>query len=547
MQFVLPFVLATVVTMGCLPFFVRLGNRLLFIDQPDARKVHTAPIPRVGGLAMACGILVAAWLTVPMGPTDRWFLVAAAVLVAFGALDDRLNLDYRIKLFGQILAVGIVIFAGEVRIHELTLAGRVPVPAWIGLPLTFVFLIGVTNAINLADGLDGLAGGMSFLCLCAIALMASASSQGVLVPLVLVFAGAVLGFLRFNSYPASVFMGDAGSQLLGFTIGTLSLRLTQNPAAQLGTAIPVMLLALPILDTLSVMVQRIADGRSPFSADKSHIHHKLLAMGFNHYEAVLVIYLVQAGLFTAAYFLRFESDIVVLAVVLAFFGGSIALLQWASRSGWMLRGSRVRPSAAGMPLWLDRMYQPEFLPQLSYWILAGALFTYAGVVLVDTATLSADIRLLIVSLLVLVIALSVVLRRRPLSGVEKAVLYITSAMLVYLDEVDAHVPLLSAWLTWSAIGVAALATAFRLRFYSDRRFQLTPLDLIVLFMALVVPRLPGITELPSGTALGIAKLLVLFYAVEMLVSRSDGRTVWLRVSTAFVLTGFACRALIPGV
>ena len=137
----------------------------------------------------------------------------------------------------------------------------------------------------------------------------------------------MLGFLRFNTYPASVFMGDAGSQLLGFAIGVLSIRATQGASSQISAALPILLLAVPILDTLSVMVQRVGEGRSPFSADRNHIHHKLLALGFEHHEAVMVIYSVQAALFVIAYFLRYESDLLILGVVSSLFALAIVALQ----------------------------------------------------------------------------------------------------------------------------------------------------------------------------------------------------------------------------
>ena len=214
MQYVTPFIVAMAVTMVCLPMLARLATKWLIIDQPGVRKVHTAPIPRVGGVAMAAGAVVAAALTVDLQAADRWFLSAAAVLILFGVLDDRFDLNYRIKLVGQLLAVGIVVFFGGVRIQMIALDDRLMLPDWIAIPLTMFFLVGVTNAVNLADGLDGLAGGTTFLCLCAVALLSSVADSGSSTALALAFAGAVLGFLRFNTYPASVFMGDAGSQLL---------------------------------------------------------------------------------------------------------------------------------------------------------------------------------------------------------------------------------------------------------------------------------------------------------------------------------------------
>jgi UDP-GlcNAc:undecaprenyl-phosphate/decaprenyl-phosphate GlcNAc-1-phosphate transferase len=545
MQYVVPFVLAMVVTMGCLPLLARLAGRLLIVDQPGARKVHSVPIPRVGGVAMAVGVFVAALLAINLQGHDRWFLAAAAVLVIFGVLDDRFDLDYRIKLIGQLLAVGLVVVAGDVQIRTITLDDQILLPEWISLPLTVLFLVGVTNAINLADGLDGLAGGTTFLCLCAVALLSSVGDQESCTALALVFGGAVLGFLRFNTYPASVFMGDAGSQLLGFAIGVLSVHATQGAANQISAAIPVLLLALPILDTLSVMVQRVSEGRSPFSPDKNHIHHKLLSLGFGHHEAVTVIYVVQATLFLLAYFLRFESDLLIMGVVTIFFALSITVFQLATRSGWQC-GRRSQGSAdSSLSRFITTIQRPDLLPRISYQAIAWSLALYAGLVVLKTAQFSSDLKLLIGALLAVAVGFLIILRGRPLSLAEKAVVYVTATVLVYLDAALTTPDLILSVLTWVAVSVAAIAVAIRLRLHNDRRFQLTPLDLIVVFMALVVPSLPGTLHLPQGGAHAIAKLVIVFYSVEMLVSRSEGRAAWVRIAAAVVLAGLAVRPLVP--
>jgi UDP-GlcNAc:undecaprenyl-phosphate GlcNAc-1-phosphate transferase len=545
MQYVVPFVLAMVVTVTGLPILVRLGARWLIIDQPGGRKVHTVPIPRVGGVAMTIGIFIAALGTIELHAQDRWFLVGAAILVVFGVMDDRFDLDYRIKLIGQFLAVGVVVIAGGVQVRTIVVDDWVILPQWVSLPLTICFLVVVTNAINLADGLDGLAGGTMFLCLCAVAILSSFSAQVTGAALALAFAGAVLGFLRFNTYPASVFMGDAGSQLLGFTVGVLSVRATQGETSQISAAIPVLLLAVPILDTLSVMVQRVSEGRSPFSPDKNHIHHKLLALGFVHHEAVMVIYVLQAALFVLAYFLRFESDPLILGVVTIFFILSIAVLQTAARCGWQLRRGAPAATNTGLPRLVAKLRAPEMLPLLAFRTIVVSLAMYAALIVFKTAQFSSDLRLLIIALLATAVGFLATLRGRPLSLAEKAVVYVTATVLVYLDAVVAAPDRLVSVLTWITVSVVAISTAIRLHLQNDRRFQLTPLDLIVLFMALVVPNLPGYLHLPQGGAPAIAKLAIVFYAVEVLVVRAEGKAAWVRIAATAVLTGLAVRPLMP--
>jgi UDP-GlcNAc:undecaprenyl-phosphate/decaprenyl-phosphate GlcNAc-1-phosphate transferase len=543
MQYVLPFILAMVVTMAGLPLFVRAAGKWKIIDLPGERKVHTSPVPRVGGLAMAAGVLIAALLTMNLQWPDRWFLIAAGTLIAFGAWDDWADLDYRIKLVGQLLAVGVVVVLGDVQIRTLTLDDSVALPSWVSAPLTVLFLVGITNAINLADGLDGLAGGTTFLCLCAVGLLSSVGDSGASTALAAAFAGAVLGFLRFNTYPASVFMGDAGSQLLGFAIGVLSVRATQSGTTQISAALPVLLLALPILDTLSVMAQRIREGRSPFSADRNHIHHKLLSLGFEHHEAVMVIYAIQGALFVTAYSLRFESDLLILGVAAAFFVISVSAYLAAKRGGWQLRQPKAAGGVPARQQLIDAPKRPNLLPQLTKAAIAVALAAYAACVVAETTVLSGDLRILIAALLAAIIGSLIIMRTAPLGVAEKSVLFVTAAVLVYLDAVVLHPGRLMSTLCWVAVSLAALATAVRLRLLNDRRFRVTPLDLIVVFMALVVPSLPGTLRLPQGGALAIAKVVIVFYAIELLVSRADERAVWVRVATASVLAGLALRSL----
>jgi len=541
MFFVMPFLLAMVVTMAWLPVFRRFAAKWGIVDQPGDRKVHAAPIPRIGGIAMAIGVLVAAVVVIPLQAADRYFLIAAAVLTIFGGLDDRFDLNYRIKLLGQVLAALIVILGGGVQIHDLTLDDRVFLPQWISIPLTLFFLVGITNAINLADGLDGLAGGTTFLCLCALAMLAYIGGQASSAALALAFAGAVLGFLRFNTFPASIFMGDAGSQLLGFAVGVLSLRATQGGESMISAATPILLLALPILDTLSVMTQRISEGRSPFSADKNHIHHKLLGFGFDHHEAVMVIYAIQADLFLLAYWLRFESDLTILAVVSAFFLAAIALFQIAARRHWRLRSAEPPGALSPLARFIEMLREPRSLPRWSYLAIAVSVCVYATIVIATIDQVGKDIRWLLVALLAVATVWPVIWRSESLGTVERAGLYITATVLVYLDTTNSHdLPALNLAI-WAVIATMAVGILLRLRLSQDRRFELTPLDLIVLFVALVIPSLPGTFGLPNGGALGIAKLVILFYAIEALLSRSETRVIGIRMVAALVLLGLTSR------
>jgi UDP-GlcNAc:undecaprenyl-phosphate GlcNAc-1-phosphate transferase len=541
----MPFLVAMAVSIACLPALGRIANKLGIVDKPGVRKIHGFPIPRIGGVAMIIGVLTAAIVVIPLGARERYFLAAAVLLTAFGALDDRFDLHYSVKFVGQLVAALIVVVGAGVQIHSITLDDRVMLLPWVSVPLTVLFLVGITNAINLADGLDGLAGGTTFLCLGALALLAHSGGEIVCASMALAFAGAVLGFLRFNTYPASVFMGDAGSQLLGFAVGVFSVGATQYGDSAISAATPILLLSLPILDTLSVMVQRVGEGRSPFDADKNHIHHKLLKLGFDHHEAVMVIYAIQAALFLMAYWLRYESDLTILAAVTMFFIFAIGLLQTAARRGWHVRQESSRRKESPLTRFISMLREPKNLPRWSYAAVAGSVGLYACLTLTETVSLSGDVEILLLALLAVSTILFAILRVKPLSIVEKAALYVTTTVVVYLDSALLPANRIFSALSWATIGIAALGTVLRLRLASDRRFVLTPLDLIVFFVALVLPNLPGAFALPHGGAGGIAKLVILFYALEVLLSRVDLGVVWLRVAAASLMLGLLLRPLLP--
>jgi len=532
MDYVLPFVLSMAVTMALVPLLARLASRLHIVDRPGGRKTHSGEIPRIGGVAMAIGVLAAMSSFVPTaGRPGLAFVAGAALLLCFGVADDRYDLDYRLKLFGQLAAVALPVFGADVWIHTVTLTDRVELPAWLGIGLTIAFLVGVTNAVNLADGLDGLAGGTSFLCLSALAWLAHSAGQDGAQLLALAFAGAVLGFLRYNTHPAVVFMGDAGSQLLGYSIGVLALLATQSATTVVSASLPILLLGMPILDTLQVIVRRVVAGRSPFRPDRGHLHHRLLGLGFEHHEAVAVIYALQAALFLIAFAERYESDLVVLASYGAVAATVLGALAFAERSGWRLRASKA--SGAGgafVTRLISRAYHSGRLQAVASVSVCGGLIGYAGLAIYEARALPSDFRLAVWVLGAALLTLLIVRRGRPLLLLDRAVLYTVLAALAYCDTSVPAGARLVPHADWVLVLGVAVATALALRAGRARGFGITPLDLIVLFLGLVVPNLPGLGALPMNAGQGVAKLVVLFYGLEVAVLYSERRTVWVRAS-----------------
>jgi len=544
MSLLLAALIALSITTACMPGLQRWALRVGLTDRPGARKVHTAPVPRVGGIAMAAGILLPALMAVPLHATMVGFLGGALVLLTFGVWDDRCDLDYRLKFLGQFVAVALVIAVGHVRIAELTLDHPVVLPQALSWLLTFGFLVGVTNAMNLADGLDGLAGGLALLCLCAIAVFGAICGNHTVMAIALLESGAILGFLRFNTHPAQVFMGDGGSQLLGFSIGVLSILATQGDRSVLSAALPLLLLGLPILDTVAVMARRALTGRSPFASDRSHLHHRLLDLGFAHHEAVVLIYCVQLGLFLLAYFLRFESDLLILGVFVVFSATMLATLRLATRRHWHAHTGRALPIASALMARLRQPAAAQLISRVAAWLMGCGFVAYAAMVIVARRHVAGDISALSATLLLLVVGLSYFGFLSSLSWLERLAAYVGVIMLVYLDQTAlARTPLLTSF-TWGAVMLTAAGALARVLLSEKRRFEVTALDVLVAFIAVVVPNLPGLDSLPRDLPGGILKAVVLLYVVEMTEGAGTRRLVP-RTLLAMLLAAVTLRGLMP--
>lgn len=544
MPLLLASLIALSITTACMPGLQRWAAKVGLTDRPGARKVHSVPVPRVGGIAMAAGILIPTLVAVRLSPAVEGFLAGVLVLLVFGVWDDRVDLDYRWKFLGQFLAVTLCIALGHVRIAELTLDRPIGLPDGLSWLLTFGFLVGVTNAVNLADGLDGLAGGLSLLCLCAIAVFGAICGNRPVTAIALIESGAILGFLRFNTHPARVFMGDGGSQVLGFSIGVLAILATQGDRTALSAALPLLLLGLPIIDTLTVMLRRALEGRSPFSSDRSHLHHRLLDLGFAHHEAVVLIYLLQVGLFLLAYFLRFESDLLILGVFALFSLAVLGTLGLASHRHWHAHTGSALPVASAL---LARLRQPasaRLISRAAPWLMGCGFVTYATTVIVARRHVAGDVSVLSASMLLIVVALSHFAFLRSLTWLERLAAYVAVIMLVYLDQTAAaKAPLLTSF-TWGAVMLTAAGAMARFLFSETRRFEVTALDVLVAFVAVVVPNLPGFISLPPDLPGGILKALVLLYVVEMTEGIGARRLVP-RALLAVLLAAVTLRGVIP--
>jgi UDP-GlcNAc:undecaprenyl-phosphate GlcNAc-1-phosphate transferase len=533
------FITALLICMALIPPLRLLAGRFHIMDQPGERKIHQHPVPRIGGIAFAIGAFasIVAW-----GPKDSITLSAllgGLIILGFGVWDDRVNLGYRIKLLGQMMAALAIIIIGGIRFESVPFLLGAELPPWIGIPLTVLFLVAVSNAVNLTDGLDGLAGGLSFLTLCGIAYLAYLANDSTVLLLTIPFLGGLLGFLRYNTYPARIFMGDSGSQLLGFIMGVLAILLTDSTRGPFSPALALLLLGLPFLDTLGVIGQRLAEGRSPFVGDRTHIHHKLLSVGFSHYEAVTVIYAIQAVMVGLAYLLRWQSDTLIVPLYLLLAGAVLALFIAAGHG--LIPNPATKNPRVRSDKWLSDVLSGPWLCDLPIQFLAVIVPLFLIVTVFLPAQVPQDVGYISTVLFgVVLFGLSFVPQLAPYFV--RGGLYLGSTFLLYVSD--------ASWLgaappfpiTYHIVfGAMAVMVLLCMRFDSQSRFQTTPLDYLMVFLAVIFPFLPEVSTDISALGLFAAKLIVLFFSFELLLHAFSDRVKQLGLVSLWILFGLGIR------
>jgi UDP-GlcNAc:undecaprenyl-phosphate GlcNAc-1-phosphate transferase len=518
------FLLSLFIAVALIPVMTKLAARFHMVDFPNPRKVHARPIPRIGGAAIAIGAFIPIIFWTTADDFIIAYLLGAAILVVFGIVDDMRGLGYKTKFLGQLLAALVIVFYGGVRI--VSLGGLLPddviLADWFATALTLVLLVGVINAINLADGLDGLAGGISLLSFCCIGYLAYLLGDNVVLLISLSMAGAIFGFLRFNTYPASLFMGDTGSQLLGFSAGVLAIKITQsgNP---LSPILPLIILGFPILDTLTVMIERIREGRSPFSADKNHFHHRLISFGLFHTESVFVIYIIQAVLVVSAIFLKYYSDWMLLGGYLVFATLIIGTFALGDRMAFQFKRFKLIDYLIKGKLKIIK--DERWIIKTSFNItrfLIPQIFLFATIFPVQIPGYFFTV-VLCLSLLIVFVW---IFKKKYMNWVLRGCLYLIIPLILYLTEqekaawISRNVELV--YLIFFIIGTFFIILTVK---YSQRKkgFQATTMDFLILFIAIVVPNLPD--QLIQSHHMGqlAVEIIVLFFSYEVLITELRGR------------------------
>lgn len=320
------FISAFVVTLISIPPIIALINRFSLYDMPGARKLHTSPIPTMGGIAIMAGMMMGLLLWFPFSNelAQVCFFFSISVLFGLGILDDLKDLSARYKFIIQ-LGLAILIAISGIRIHTFNgLFGIYELPVNAQYTLTILAIVGITNAFNLIDGIDGLAGGLGFMSLLTLGFMLTLDGDAYTALIAFALAGGILAFLYFNFNPARIFMGDTGSLVLGFVTAVLCIRLMQvnetavNPVLPHAPVFVFGIVLIPVFDTMRVFALRTWKGRSPFLADKTHIHHLLTNQGFSHGFAAKLICFVHGFILIEVYWLRWMRQEYIIVVLFAF-------------------------------------------------------------------------------------------------------------------------------------------------------------------------------------------------------------------------------------
>jgi len=300
---ILTFVVAFAFSFATTPIVYRLAYKIGAIDVPkDGRRMHKRPIPRLGGLAIIFGFAVSICCFADFSRALVATLCGALIIVVMGVVDDCKSLSAKFKFLVQIVAALVVIIGGNIRITVLTNPNifsdnpYIVLPLWLSIAATVIWVVFITNAVNFIDGLDGLAAGVSAIMSVSLVFIALRIQEYSSAIIGLALMGACFGFLPFNFNPAKIFMGDTGSTFLGFMLATLSIQGVFKSYAIITFAVPLLILGLPLFDALFAMIRRIAKGQSPMVADRGHLHHRLIDMGFSQKQTVFILYSISAVL-----------------------------------------------------------------------------------------------------------------------------------------------------------------------------------------------------------------------------------------------------------
>lgn len=319
-KMILSFLLAVVVSFATTPLVKRVAYKVGAIDVPkDDRRMHKMPVPRLGGLAIFIAFLFSVLLFADIDLQFRGILLGVIMIVILGVMDDIITLKALPKFLVQIAAAGVAVYHGNV-IQFVSNPNVFSDYAyinlgWISVPLTIIWIVAITNAVNFIDGLDGLAVGVSAISTGSLLVIALIVQEWAIAIVLAALLGACLGFIPYNKNPAKIFMGDTGATFLGFVLACLSVQGLFKFYAIISFAVPFLVLGVPIFDICFAFLRRILKGQNPMKADRGHVHHRLIDMGFNQKQAVAICYMLTAILGLAAVVLTSSGELKALILI----------------------------------------------------------------------------------------------------------------------------------------------------------------------------------------------------------------------------------------
>lgn len=286
---VLGFIISLVVALLVTPIVKKIAIHWGVVDEPNHRKVHSKLMPRLGGLAIYIAFFTSFLWIAPKSNLTWGILIGGTIIVLTGVIDDKYQISPKFKLLGQLVAAIVVVLSGlKVEFINLPFDG-IQTFGVLSIPITIFWIVGVSNAINLIDGLDGLAAGVSGIATATILVMSLILGNNTVSLLSVALLGAIIGFLFFNFHPAKIFMGDTGALFLGYMLASMSI-LGFKYVTLFAFVMPILILGVPISDTFFAIVRRLVNKKPISEADKNHLHHRLLQLGLSHRQTVIVIY-----------------------------------------------------------------------------------------------------------------------------------------------------------------------------------------------------------------------------------------------------------------
>ena len=532
LQYLYGFFLALLSSLILLPFLMKYASQLGLVDNPtgSSRKLHKAPMPRSGGLGIIIPTGVAILVVLPWNDSILSFLFSSLIIVGFGLLDDVIELKPTQKLVGQALGVTLAMVGG------MTIS-NVPFidnsPAWLSYALTFVFVMAVINGVNFSDGMDGLAAGTTLMALVLIFLLAVEGNDIQVAIIAASICAALVGFLRFNTHPATIFMGDAGSQFLGFSVAWLAITVSQTETSTLTRVMPLLILGIPIMDVLQVICVRIKKKLPLPGPDREHFHHQIGKLGLPQAGVVATIYILQLILLLGAFLMQHNSDTEALVFYICYLVVVLGLLYAIHLQGWRIRGANAF-GGVNRRNWFFR--RASFLHPYSGKFYGSSLAGLLVVFAVMSTEMPKGFIYIALIIATSVLCVRLVARGRWALLIGRVSTYSATTFCVYGMTLSSH-PQASFGVFDLMLALLTVALVVSIRTTRKQYFWLTPQDLLVLFFVILLG--PSLSlDLGSGVNSGALMFhtILLLYIGEYVLAR--GPVAQKRITTAALFSLF---------